>query len=62
MPRIRTLNFNCILIHRCFQKLGQDLQHRCLVWTTECRARGSAMIGLLPNLAGGEGRGARAFP
>jgi hypothetical protein len=51
------IQFYCILIIRCFHKLGQDLNHRCSVWTTEFRARGRAMIGILPNLAGGEEHG-----
>ncbi len=52
------IQFYCILILRCFHKLGQDLHHRCSVWTTECKARGKAVIGLLPSLAGGEEHGA----
>jgi hypothetical protein len=46
--------FYCILI----LKLGKDLHHRCLVWTTGGKARGMARNGLLPK---GEGHGSRAL-
>ncbi len=59
VPRI--LSFNSMLLHCwyssiCFYSLSQDQHHRCTVWTTECKARGTAVISLLPSLAG---RGAR---